>query len=49
MLTEIASTQQRALEILERLKPLYSDAPCPLNYENPRSAVTRRDYGGAVH
>ncbi|WP_017720232.1 hypothetical protein [Kamptonema formosum] len=35
MFAEISSTKQRALEILECLKPLYSDAPCPLNYENP--------------
>lgn len=27
--------QQRALEILQRLKPLYSNSPCPLNYETP--------------
>ena len=25
----------RALEILNRLKPLYSNSPCPLNYETP--------------
>jgi len=35
MFTEMASAEQRALEILECLKPLYSGAPCPLNYENP--------------
>jgi endonuclease-3 len=35
MFSPIASTEQRALEILERLKPLYSDSPCPLNYSNP--------------
>ncbi|MBW4493036.1 MAG: endonuclease III [Oscillatoria princeps RMCB-10] len=35
MFAPIASTEQRALEILERLKPLYSDSPCPLNYSNP--------------
>lgn len=27
--------EQRALEILNRLKPLYSNSPCPLNYETP--------------
>lgn len=28
-----SETNQRALEILNRLKPLYLDKPCPLNYE----------------
>ncbi|MFB2917494.1 MULTISPECIES: endonuclease III [Aerosakkonema] len=27
--------EQRAVEILNRLKPLYSNSPCPLNYETP--------------
>lgn len=27
--------EQKALEILNRLKPLYSNATCPLNYETP--------------
>lgn len=27
--------EERALEILNRLKPLYSNSPCPLNYETP--------------
>lgn len=35
MSSDRANTSQRALEILERLKPLYSNSPCPLNYENP--------------
>lgn len=35
MSTNTATTAERALEILERLKPLYADSPCPLNYENP--------------
>lgn len=26
---------RRALEILNRLKPLYSNSPCPLNYDTP--------------
>ena len=32
---DIAPQQQRALEILERLKPLYAIEPCPLNYQTP--------------
>jgi endonuclease-3 len=30
-----AANQQRALEILIRLKRLYPEAPCTLNYETP--------------
>ena len=30
-----SATKQRALEILVRLKRLYPDAPCTLNYETP--------------
>src|SRR4028119_2402814 len=30
-----AAKQQRALEILIRLKRLYPEAPCTLNYETP--------------
>lgn len=29
------NNQQRAIEILQRLQPLYGSSPCPLNYENP--------------
>ncbi len=32
---DIAPQQQRALEILQRLKPLYSHELCPLNYQTP--------------
>jgi endonuclease-3 len=32
---KLAAKQQRALEILVRLKRLYPDAPCTLNYETP--------------
>lgn len=35
MSADTATPAQRALEILERLKPLYADSPCPLNYDNP--------------
>ena len=37
MSTSVETTpqQQRALEILQRLQPLYSHEPCPLNYETP--------------
>lgn len=35
MTTAAANDQERALGILERLAPLYSDSPCPLNYETP--------------
>lgn len=30
-----ANDQQRALEVLQRLQPLYAGSPCPLNYETP--------------
>jgi endonuclease-3 len=32
---DLAAEQQRVLEIMERLKPLYKDSPCPLKYETP--------------
>jgi endonuclease-3 len=32
---KLAAQQQRALEILVRLKRLYPEAPCTLNYETP--------------
>jgi len=32
---EISPQQQLALDILERLQPLYSDSPCPLHYQTP--------------
>ncbi|HBB31166.1 MAG TPA: endonuclease III [Cyanobacteria bacterium UBA8803] len=32
---DIAPKQQQALDILERLKPLYANKPCPLTYETP--------------
>ncbi len=32
---ELAPQSQRALDILERLKPLYSHKPCPLNFQTP--------------
>lgn len=32
---KLAAKQQRALEILIRLKRLYPDAPCTLNYQTP--------------
>lgn len=32
---KLAAKQQRVLEILVRLKRLYPDAPCTLNYETP--------------
>jgi endonuclease-3 len=32
---ELASQPQRALDILERLKLLYSHKPCPLDYQTP--------------
>lgn len=37
MSTSVETTpqQQRALEILQRLQPLYRHEPCPLNYETP--------------
>lgn len=31
----LANDKERALKILERLKPLYSAYPCPLHYETP--------------
>lgn len=37
MSTRVETTpqQQRALEILQRLQPLYNHEPCPLNYDTP--------------
>ncbi len=32
---ELAAQSQRALDILERLQPLYSHKPCPLEYQTP--------------
>lgn len=35
MSSRISAKKQRALEILERLKKLYPEAPCTLDYETP--------------